>query len=101
MNIYEISPLKADAEIITILAENKNVRIEQIISTGQTTDWYDQEEGEFVLLLEGEAKLEFEDNEHIALKKGDTLLIPPHQKHRVTYTSEEPPCIWVCVFYQE
>lgn len=100
MNIYELSTLKSDDEIITILAENDHVRIERIISTGQTSDWYDQEEYEFVLLLEGEANLEFEGDKHYSMKKGDTLLIAPHQKHRVTYTSTEPPCVWLCVFYQ-
>ncbi|NEO01320.1 MAG: cupin, partial [Moorea sp. SIO3I7] len=31
------------------------------------------------------------------LKPGDYLFIKAHQKHRVEYTSAEPPCIWLAV----
>jgi cupin 2 domain-containing protein len=50
MNIYELPPLPLTEEVTTILAENKNIRIERIISTGQMSGWYDQEETEFVVL---------------------------------------------------
>ncbi|MEO1816014.1 MAG: cupin domain-containing protein [Acetobacterium sp.] len=99
MNIYEMPKLPIDDEVISVLAQNERVRIERIISTGQQSDWYDQEESEYVILLEGRAQLAFEEGRTITLEKGDTLLIPPHQKHRVTHTSAEPPCIWLCVFY--
>lgn len=99
MNIYKIPKFPISDEMISILVQNESVRIERIISTGQQSDWYDQEESEFVILLEGTAQLEFEGNKTISLEKGDTLLIPPHQKHRVAYTSADPPCIWLCVFY--
>lgn len=36
--------------------------------------------------------------EEVHLKKGDSFLIKMHQKHRVTYTSEDPPCIWLCFY---
>jgi len=36
--------------------------------------------------------------EEVNLKKGDSLLIKIHQKHRVTHTSEDPACIWLCFF---
>lgn len=86
-------------EVTSVLAQNDVVRIERIVSTGQTSDWYDQAETEYVILLEGRAQLVFEGNKTVVLVKGDTLLIPPHQKHRVAYTSADPPCIWLCVFY--
>lgn len=44
-------------KLITIVAESKNVRIERIISSGQTSPegfWYDQDKNEFVALLQGE-----------------------------------------------
>ncbi len=99
MNIYEMSCLPGDNEMISVLEQNEKVRIERIVSTGQQSDWYDQEESEYVILLEGRAQLLFAEGRTIILEKGDTLLIPPHQKHRVTYTSADPPCIWLCVFY--
>lgn len=99
MNIFALPNLPSKEEITTILIENKNVRIEQIISTGQVTDWYDQEKTEFVVLLNGNAELEYENGKIVSLIKGDTLLINPHQKHRVVYTSSEPPCVWLCIFF--
>ena len=99
MNIYEMPPLPLSEEVTTILTENKNVRIERIISTGQVFDWYDQDETEFVVLLQGNALIEFENNKSIAMSKGDTLLIQPHERHKVSFTSSEPPCVWLCVFW--
>ncbi|WP_414150695.1 cupin domain-containing protein [Acetobacterium carbinolicum] len=99
MNIYKLPGLPSDDEEVAILVQNDRVRIERIISTGQQSNWYDQEETEYVILLEGRAQLSFGENQTITLEKGDTLLIPPHQKHRVAYTSTDPPCIWLCVFY--
>ena len=99
MNIYKLPPLPLTEEVTTILTENKNVRIERIISTEQVSDWYNQTETEFVVLLEGNAIIEYENGESIAMTKGDTLLIKSHEKHRVSYTSSKPPCVWLCVFY--
>jgi cupin 2 domain-containing protein len=99
MNIYEIPPLPLGEEVTTVLTENENIRIERIISTGQVSNWYDQTETEFVILLEGNAVIEYENGRSVAMSKGDTLLIEPHERHRVSFTSSEPPCIWLCVFY--
>ena len=98
MNIFDLPPLPLPEELTTVLSENGNVRIERIISTGQISDWYDQAETEFVVLLEGNAVVEFE-NRSAAMSKGDTLIIKPHERHRVSYTSSEPPCVWLCVFH--
>jgi len=99
MNIFELSELPLTEELTTILAEKGSVRIERIVSTGQVSDWYDQDENEFVVLLQGEAVIEYENGKSIAMTKGDTLLIEPHERHRVSYTSMRPPCIWLCVYY--
>ena len=101
MNIFDLPTLPLQEELTTILAKGKNIRVERIISTGQTSDWYDQEEADFVVLLDGNAEIEFENKPHIALQKGDTLIIAPHERHRVSYTSADPPCVWLCVFYSE
>ena len=87
-------------ELTTVLAQGGKVRIERIVSTGQISDWYDQDETEFVALLEGNAIIEYEGGNAIAMSRGDTLLIKPHERHRVSYTSSQPPCVWLCVFYQ-
>lgn len=97
MNIYDLPQLPLNEELSTTLLKDKNIRVERIISTGQTSAWYDQDETEFVILLQGKARLEFLDKE-ISLKAGDTILIKAHEKHRVSYTSSNPPCIWVCIY---
>jgi len=99
MNIFDLPTLPLPEELTTILAESGNIRIERIISAGQTSDWYDQTETEFVVLLEGNAVVDFENGKSVAMSKGDTLLIEPHERHKVSYTSCEPPCVWLCVFY--
>ena len=101
MNVFNLPALPLSEELITKLTESDNVRIQRIISTGQvSSDWYDQAETEFVLLLDGNAAVEFEDGRSVAMSKGDTLLIEPRERHKVIYTSIEPPCIWLCVFYK-
>ena len=99
MNIFDLPKLSLPEELTTILAESCNIRIERIVSTGQVSNWYDQDETEFVVLLEGSAVIEYENGNKVDVAKGDTILIKPHERHRVSYTSTEPPCIWLCVFY--
>jgi cupin 2 domain-containing protein len=60
--------------------------------------WYDQTETELVFVIQGHAKLEFED-QIIDLVPGSFVTIQPHQRHRVHATSSEPPCIWLAIFY--
>ena len=99
MNIFDLPEFPLSEELVTLLTESGNVRIERIISTGQVSDWYDQCETEFVALLEGNAVIEYENGNSVVMTKGDTLLIKPHERHRVSYTSSEPPCVWLCIFY--
>lgn len=97
--------INAKEEIFSDLLKNKNVRIERIVSTGQTSPkdfWYDQDENEFVLVLEGEAILEFKEEDKIKevkLNKNDYIDIKAHVKHRVKYTDTTKPTIWLAVFY--
>lgn len=97
--------INAKEEIFSDLVKNKNVRIERIVSTGQTSPkdfWYDQEENEFVLLLDGEAILEFKEDDkvkEVKLCKDDYIDIKAHVKHRVKYTDTKKPTIWLAVFY--
>ncbi len=98
MNIFNVKNIDKTKEIVEMLKENENVRIEKIISTGQTTEWMKQEQEEFVMLIQGEAIIEYE-NKNQELRAGDTVIIKKNEKHRVAYTSENPCCIWICVFY--
>ncbi len=63
-NIFEISEAiqRSEDEVFETLFHAKNIRVERIISTGQTTpedQWYDQDTDEWVVLLQGEARLSF------------------------------------------
>ena len=100
MNIFEIEKLPdiKEDEIVDILKENENVRIERIISTGQVSYWMIQERKEYVVLLQGNAIIEFNDKK-VEMKAGDTLFIEKMERHRVTYTSENPCCIWFCIHF--
>lgn len=100
MNIFDLEDLSYSEEVVNILSQNKDIRIERIISTGQTTDWYDQDEFEYVILIQGSAVIEYEQNEDLKLNAGDNILINPHEKHRVKQTSVDPPCIWICMFWR-
>jgi cupin 2 domain-containing protein len=60
-------------------------------------EWFDQEDDEWVVLLKGEASLEFELEGIVHLKEGDYLFIPAHKKHRVYGTYAEGECTWLAV----
>ncbi|BAU66222.1 hypothetical protein STA3757_36250 [Stanieria sp. NIES-3757] len=99
-NIFQLPSQLPPEELFESLLKNEQVLIERIISTGQTTplgEYYDQNRDEWVILLQGEAELSYEDNSRIKLVAGDYVFIPAHQKHRVDYTSITPPCIWLAV----
>ena len=86
------------------LLTRPGLRIERIVSTGQCSPpdfWYDQDEGEWVMVLSGSAgvRLEGEAQERV-LRPGDFLDIPAHCRHRVEWTSREETTVWLAVFYK-
>ncbi len=100
-NIFADLPRHLPDELTQTLLQANNLRIERIISHGHSSPsefWYDQEEEEWVLILQGSARLEFEDRT-IEMKRGDYIHIPAHQKHRVQWTTPDEPTIWLAVFY--
>ena len=100
-NLLADLPKSLPEELIEKLVVSKHVRIERIVSTGHTTPpgyWYDQKEHEWVIVLQGHAILEFE-NETQSLNPGDCVLIPARQKHRVNATSSTEPTVWLAVFF--
>jgi cupin 2 domain-containing protein len=100
MNLLYPLPDDLDEEVFTELLRQGAVRIERIVSNGHASPdgfWYDQNEHEWILLLEGEAGIELADGEPVYLRRGDALNLPAHTRHRVTFTSR--PAIWLAVFY--
>jgi len=99
-NIFNLPAELPTEELFESLVSSGSILIERIISTGQTTpagEWYDQTRDEWVILLQGEAKIAYPNDPAVTLKAGDYLFIRAHQKHRVEYTSSQPPCIWLAV----
>ena len=77
-------------------------RIERIVSHGQASPkgfWHDQEEDEWILILQGQALLRLKDQDvPISLKPGDSLLLPAHCPHRIDWTTPDQATIWLAVF---
>lgn len=99
MNLFKLPAQLPEEELVETLLKTPGLRIERIVSTGQTSGWYNQAETEMVFLLQGLARLEYADGRTLALTAGDSVVLPAHQRHRVAYTSAQPPCVWLCVFY--
>lgn len=104
MNILSPLPDARAGEQVDGLLQRPGMRIERIVSFGQASPpgfWYDQSEGEWVLLLAGSARLRFADEtEDRLLRPGDCLDIVPHRRHRVEWTDPVAPTIWLAVFYR-
>ena len=90
-------------EVLDVLVKQGEFRIERIVSTGQATpegQWYDQQNDEWVLLVEGAARLRIEGEEaDRELGEGDWIMLPAHCRHRVTWTRAEPPTVWLAVHF--
>lgn len=86
------------------LLDRPHVRIERIVSTGQASPpgfWYDQPDGEWVVVLAGEARLSIEgDAAPRHLKPGDWLDLPPRCRHRVEWTAPGQETIWLAIHYR-
>ena len=103
-NLLTDLPSKMPEEIVNVLAESAMVRIERIVSHGHSSPegfWYDQDQPEWCLVLQGAARLVFQGREApLSLKRGDCVNIAAHQKHRVEWTTDAEPTVWLCVHYQ-
>jgi cupin 2 domain-containing protein len=100
-NLFADLPDHFPEELFTTLLQAPGNRIERIVSQGHSSPasfWYDQPEGEWVIVLQGAARLEFEEGA-IELGPGDYVDIPAHKKHRVAWTTPDEPTIWLAVHY--
>lgn len=103
-NLFREIPDTLPSEHFETLMETGCARIERIVSTGHATPpglWYDQEHTEWVVLIGGSAGLRFDGEATQTLQPGDYLMIPAHARHRVEWTSEEPPAVWLAVHLRE
>ncbi len=101
-NLLSSLPENLDEEVFESIHEARHVRIERIISRGHTSPeqgWYDQDEHEWVVVLEGAGTVRFEEGREVHLEKGDHLVIPAHARHRVSWTDPERVTVWLAIFY--
>jgi len=99
-NVFDI-PTNLPTELVETLLRAENLRIERIVSRGHASPpdfFYDQDRHEWVLLVQGAARLRFDD-EVVELKPGDFVNIPAHKRHRVEWTTPDEPTIWLAIFY--
>jgi len=97
-NLFTGATAPAGLETFLTLFESANVRVERIVSNTHSSPadfWYDQPEDEWVMVLRGQATLEFTDGESVAMRAGDHVTIATHVRHRVSETDAET--IWLAV----
>lgn len=103
VNLYRDIPDTLPQELVQVLASSAPVRIERIVSRGHCSPpgfWYEQEQHEWVALLQGQALLRFElDEQVVQLQPGDCINIPARVRHRVEATAAAGDTIWLAVFY--
>jgi cupin 2 domain-containing protein len=100
-NIFDDLPHQLPKEVVQTLIRAADVRIERILSHGHASAsdfWYDQPQHEWVIVLQGAARLQFEDG-MVEMKVGDFINIPAFKKHRVDWTTPKEPTIWLGVRY--
>ena len=100
-NLFAELPPYLTKELVQTLLTAADVRIERIISHGHASPegfWYDQSQHEWVVVLQGAARLRFEDG-LVEMRPGDFLNIPAHRRHRVEWTTPDGPTIWLAVWY--
>lgn len=104
-NIFDQVPAHLPDELFQTLAENRHVKIERILSKGQASlpdFWYDQPQDEWIILLQGQARLQFaKDRTIITLTAGDYLFIPAHEQHRVDWTDPATISLWLAIHLYE
>lgn len=100
-NLFAQIPALLPEELSETLISSASIRIERIVSHGHVSPegfWYDQHEHEWVVVLQGAARLQFDD-EKIELETGDFLNIPANRRHRIDWTTPNEVTVWLAIFY--
>ena len=103
-NIFSAIPAQLDAELCEELLGAGNCRIERIVSQGHSSPaqgWYEQDEHEWVMVVQGAGKIVFADGKEQTLHAGDYLNIAAGVKHKVVWTAPDEPTLWLTVFYRD
>lgn len=101
-NLLHGLPDAAQGEVFEALVTAGDVLVERIVSQGQASPpcfWYEQARAEWVLLLQGAARLAWEDGGEVSLQPGDHVLIAAGRRHRVAWTSPAEQTVWLAVHF--
>jgi cupin 2 domain-containing protein len=102
-NLFDDLPDRLPGERVDVIVDAPGVRIERIVSTGQMTppgEWYDQDADEWVVVLRGHARVRLEGEPDARdLYPGDHLLLRAHVRHRVEWTDDSGPTVWLAVHH--
>jgi cupin 2 domain-containing protein len=101
-NLFANIPEALDKELFDTLALGSDLRIERIVSRGQSSpsqEWYDHDSDEWVVLLRGAAVIAYQDGSEVTLGEGDYLHFPAHCRHRVQWTDPDRATVWLAIHY--
>ncbi len=103
-NFFHSIPADSSQELFAEIHRAERIRIERIVSFGQSSPegfWYNQDEDEWIMILEGGAGILREDDPQIKeMKPGDYMNIPAHVKHRVVWTVQTRRTVWLAIHYR-
>lgn len=94
-NIFKNIRFSSEDEVEEKIYEDEGIKVIRTMSLDQVTGFYDQDELEIVFLLKGKAQIEYEDGRRLDLREGDSLVIRPHEIHRVSWQEK---AVWLCIF---
>ena len=95
-NIYDFNLPDLDDENFKTMLKHKNVSVKRIVSnTLKTPQTFRQDVDEWVVVLQGCAKLEMDGIIH-KLKKGDSLFIEANKEHTLLKTKQV--VIWLAIY---
>ena len=101
-NLLSNLPDATAEECVEVLLSTPNSRLERIVSRGQASPenfWYDQSQAEWVMVLQGKARLAIEaDHQEHELGPGDGIYLPLHCRHRVIWTDPDQNTVWLALF---
>lgn len=102
MNIFSEIPHSIKDELFEDIVSSQNIKIERIVSDGHTSPkfgWHESDKNEWVIVLQGEAILTYEEGDDVTLNVGDYVNIPALKKHKVSFTSKSQKTIWLAIYY--
>lgn len=102
-NLLDDLPAASADEAFSTLLSTPGIRVERIVSRGHASPegfWYDQAWDEWVLVVAGGARLQFEgEDDSVVLWPGAYAHIPAGRRRRVEWTDPSQPTVWLAVHF--